>query len=109
MRSAPPDLLASTRPNRSSLRAEPVRSEPRRVVHLSLHDSGAVLGAARHLPDVAESRSSSIHQAAPPPRCRAFSASERRRSRTYPAWGYQTSPVLKINRAGLAYRSTTQE
>src|SRR5438034_7262613 len=47
-RSAPPDLLAPARPNRSSLRAEPVRSKPRRVVHFPPPDSGAVLDAARH-------------------------------------------------------------
>ena len=30
-----------------------------------------------------------------PRACRAFPATERRRGRIYPAWGYQTSPVLK--------------
>jgi len=34
---------------------------------------------------------------------------ERRRSRTYPAWGYQISPVLKINRAGLTYEAVSAD
>ena len=38
-----PRLDRSTRP---SLRGRPVRSEPKRVVHFSLPDTGAVLGAA---------------------------------------------------------------
>ena len=40
-------------------------------------------------------------QRASPRRCFSLQMSEtgRRRSRTYPAWGYQTSPVLKVWRA----------
>jgi hypothetical protein len=34
-----------------------------------------------------------------------FGSTERRRSRTYPAWGYQTSPVLKTS-TGRLQRST---
>ena len=38
-----------------------------------------------------------------------FWQTERRRSRTYPAWGYQTSPVLKCARhRGVDYRRVTK-
>jgi hypothetical protein len=47
-RPAPPDLLTSTDPDRPSLQAKPVRPAPRRVMHSSLSDAGAVSDAARH-------------------------------------------------------------
>jgi hypothetical protein len=42
----------------------------------------------------------STHARHEPAGVQGFLRAERRRSRTYPAWGYQTSPVLKPQHAG---------